>query len=295
VPSFSHELLVELFRRRPALGRELLHAVAGLSLPGGAAEIGSVDLSQVTSPEYAADVVQLIRGDDGRVDAAVIVEVQLHQDAQKRLTWPVYVAVLRAMHDCPVVLLVVAPLPGVARWARVPIELGHPGFRLDPVVADFAAIPRLVESGAAHAAPELAVLSALAHPDDERVVRAAVEAVHSLAEDRLTLYFDVICAALPDAVRAALEASMAKHQYQSDFARKYYAEGHAEGHAEGRTEGIVETVLFLATTRLGELPPELERRLRAIDDPSTLQRVVRGVADVRDVDALRALLTALGR
>lgn len=46
----------------------------------------------------------------------------------KRLTWPVYVTTLRAKLDCSAVLLVVAPDPEVAAWARQPIELGHPGF-----------------------------------------------------------------------------------------------------------------------------------------------------------------------
>jgi hypothetical protein len=60
----------------------------------------------------------------------VIVEVQHQIKRDKLLTWPAYVATLRAKLGCPTVLLVIAPAPAVAAWARRPIELGHPGFHL---------------------------------------------------------------------------------------------------------------------------------------------------------------------
>ena len=62
MPSFSHEVLVDLFRQAPSLARELLLRSAGVELPGGADEIGSVDLSEVTSPAYAADVLVVVGG-----------------------------------------------------------------------------------------------------------------------------------------------------------------------------------------------------------------------------------------
>src|SRR5512140_2479890 len=105
MPSFSHELLVDLFRRAPPLARELLRRSAGVELPPGEDEAGSVDLSQVTSPSYSADVLILVRGERARALAAVVVEVQLNVDAQKRNSWPVYVASARREHDCPAFLL----------------------------------------------------------------------------------------------------------------------------------------------------------------------------------------------
>ena len=47
VPSFLHEILVELFRQRPALAPELLRACAGIRLESATTELGSIDLSQV--------------------------------------------------------------------------------------------------------------------------------------------------------------------------------------------------------------------------------------------------------
>jgi len=57
------------------------------------------------------------------------------------LRWPVYVATLRAKLACAAVLLVLAPDPAVAAWARRPIELGHPGSGLAPVVIEFKDVP----------------------------------------------------------------------------------------------------------------------------------------------------------
>ena len=293
MPSFSHELLVDLFKRRPGLGREVLRAAEGPTLPEGVAEIGSTDLTQVTSPAYAADSVELIRGEHDQIEAALIVEVQLRIDPQKRFSWPVYVAALRAMHGCPAILLVVTPSERVAQWARVRIDLGHPRFCLEPVVVSFGSIPRVGDVGSARQIPELAVLSALAHPDDEGVAWAALDAVSALADDRVKLYVDVIWAALVDPVRAALEARMQKHQYQSDFARKYYQEGRDEEREEGR-ERLRRAVLAIATAKIGALSPELTERVRGLGDLAALERLLIEIGQARDAEAARALLARVG-
>ena len=132
VPSVLHQILVELFRNRSELAPELLRICAGIELPHDHVQLTSNDLSQVVSTEYRADFVVELRDRANAIVAAVIVEVQLRADPDKEATWPLYVAALRAKLRCPVTLLVVAPEPAVARWARRPIELGHPGFRLQP-------------------------------------------------------------------------------------------------------------------------------------------------------------------
>jgi hypothetical protein len=73
----------------------------------------------------------------------IIVEIQRHIDGAKQLTWPAYVANLRVKLKCAAVLLVVALDPGVAAWARRPIELGYPAFRLLPIVIDADAVPKV--------------------------------------------------------------------------------------------------------------------------------------------------------
>jgi hypothetical protein len=261
VPSILHEFLVDLFRRRPVLALELLRACAGIRLAGATAELGSIDLSQVTPTEYRSDSLTVLRDPTGKAVAAVIVEVQLGTDEDKRRTWPLYVAAARASYGCPATLLVLAPEPRVARWASQPIELGHPRFVLRPVVFSYAQIPRICDAATARAAPQLAVLSAMAHPDIE-TVEAAEASLAELSEDEQKLYWDVILSSLPELVRRAVEARMIKgYEYQSDFARKYYSQGlekgRDEGRDEGREEGLRNAIIALVCGRLPGLHDEL--------------------------------------
>lgn len=262
----------------------LLESVAGVRVPEGRAELGSVDLSQVTSPAYAADVVVVVKN-DGAVAAAIIVEVQLRRDPDKRLSWPVYVAALRAAHDCPVFLLVIAPKNRVARWARTSIELGHPGFVLVPLVMQLDELP---ESSRARNLPELAVLSALAHPG-EATVKAALEAVEPLAEDMRALYVDYILAALPGRLRSVLEEWMHKREPQSWYAKRYYK----QGREEGRAEGLREAILTAASARLGETPSETITVLQSLADLEVLERVLREIVEAEDANAVAAILARL--
>ncbi len=53
MPSFEHEKLVELFRKRPSLATELL-ASAGIQIKSAAAECASIDLTQVVRSSQQA-------------------------------------------------------------------------------------------------------------------------------------------------------------------------------------------------------------------------------------------------
>jgi hypothetical protein len=252
--SLRHEILVELFRQRPALALELLQARKKLELHGVTAEQGSIDLSQVAPTEYRSDAVTIARNAHGTAIVAVITEVQLRVDADKRRSWPLYVAAARASLGCPVTLVVFAPRPAVARWARQPIELGHPDFCLRPIVFGCDQIPRIPNEAAARAAPELAVLSALAHRDLQAALLARA-GLDTVSEDNKKLYWDVIIAALPALARRTLEARMIKgYEYQSDFARKYYS--------QGREEGLRSAIVEMVCARSPELRGELSSRLR---------------------------------
>ncbi|TMQ12998.1 MAG: hypothetical protein E6J90_29535 [Deltaproteobacteria bacterium] len=143
--SFRHQILVELFRNCGELAPELLRRCAGIDLDHRRTEIGSADLSHVESPDYRADSVVVLHGEDDAIRSAVIVEVQLATDPTKLRSWPVYVTTVRARLDCATVLLVLTSTGRVARWARRPIATGHPGFILVPVVLDFHDLPRIID------------------------------------------------------------------------------------------------------------------------------------------------------
>ena len=180
------------------LARELLVACAHIDVPEGTCEAASIDLSQVVPSEYRADAVTVMRGERGP-RTAIVVEVQLRVDPGKRWTWPLYVAALRARVRCDAALLVLAP-DEVATWARHPIELGHPRFTLEPIVVAFSELPRIANADDAARAPELAVLSVLAHRDLPSAT-FALDAMQQLPDDARRLYLDLVLNALPAAQR----------------------------------------------------------------------------------------------
>jgi hypothetical protein len=291
VLSFRHEILVDLFRGNGQLATELLATCAGIAVDHARVELESIDLTQVAPTAYYADAVAILRDRANRPVTGVIVEVQLRTDKDKLLSWPVYVSTLRAKLACAAVLLVIAPNPAVAAWARQPIELGHPGFRLTPVVIEFDDVPWVRDRAAALRLPELAMLSVMAHPELE-IAEVAIEAISGLPEDRRRLYLDIILMALPEAIRRILEARMQGYEYQSNFARTYYGQGREEGRQEGQQDGLRAAVVALARAKLGELS---DGDLAAIKDVSDLHALTELVASLGQARSARKARTALDR
>jgi hypothetical protein len=272
MPSMAHEILVDLFKNRPSLAAEILVEVLGLSLPVYTeARLASIDLTEIRPAEYRADVVVLLL--DGETPVRIlIVEVQLAIDPRKRLSWPAYVTVSRALHGCPADLLVVAPDPVVAAWCAEPIAIGVPGFVLSPPVLRRTAIPVVTDPAQAARRPELAVLSVMAHGETEQgatIAGALLPALQGLDDDRARFYYDLVYNSLNQAARRALEAMMKSYEYQSDFAKKYVAQGRDEGRAQGRDEGRKEgersLLLRLLRTRFGELPSAAVARVESAE------------------------------
>ncbi len=239
----KHEGLVALFRNRPSLAAELLEGALDLRLPDWSeARLAPADFPQVVSSEYRADqVVLLLKG--AALAMANVVEVQLAPDGGKHKSWPLYLVSLRAVLDCPVVLLVVALEAAVARWCARPIPLGHPRFELHPLVLGPENTPIVKGRQEAGKNPELAVLSALMHGHDDKQAPALFEAVlssaRSLEKGRVTFYVDLALSGFSPAVRSTLEAAMrdGTYEYQTEFVRKFVAQGMEQGRQEGRQEG----------------------------------------------------------
>jgi hypothetical protein len=122
MPSFDHEILVELLRRAPDVVLALLGALA-VPLPGAAsATVVDRAFSEVSLSEIHADLVVLLRDED-RPRLVVIVEVQRTVDVDKDYTWPLYAAAARREHRCEVAVLVITQDPGVGRASEA-IALG---------------------------------------------------------------------------------------------------------------------------------------------------------------------------
>lgn len=238
----------------PELLREVLH----VGLPNFTeVQIYSADLTDVQPTEYRADLV--LRLLDGTEVLGIVVEVQLSPDRRKRFVWPVYAATLRARLECPVCLLVVTVDEAIARWAAQAIEMGG-GNRFVPLVLRPSGVPEVTDEAQARADPELAVLSAMAHgadPDMEkavRIARAALSAVRDLDDDRFTMYVDLIGKSHSEVARRAMQAmDPRKYEYQSEFARRYVAQGEIKGRAA--------LVIRQLVSRFGPLPQQAEARI----------------------------------
>ena len=136
MPSFSHEVFLDLFRQRPTLASELLPDVLQLRLsPLAHVQLGDTTLSEILPTERRADLVQLLSDSPGAPPRrALIIEVQLDYDVDKQWSWWSYVVGMHVRHRCEAVLVVVTPSEKTAAWASGPFELGHPGTSLSPIV-----------------------------------------------------------------------------------------------------------------------------------------------------------------
>jgi len=275
--SWLHESHLLLFRNQPALAVQLMREALGVEVPAyREARVISADLTDIQPAEYRADiVVQLIN--DASV-LGIVVEVQLSVDERKRFSWPAYVSGLRARLECPVCLLVVTADDAVTRWAARPVEIGGLN-QFIPYVLGPSGVPHITNEIDARANPELAVLSAMAHGDDDDVERsariaiAAQSAMAGLDADRSKLYFDLILNSLSEAARQALNSMDAHtYEYQSDFARHYVA--------QGRAAGAADVIARLLAVRFGPLSTETQRDIRE--------------ASIADLDAMAERLLAAG-
>jgi hypothetical protein len=248
-----------LFRECPSLGPALLARAIDFTVPEGAqVRVTSAEFADIDPAEYRADVVLRVDGEHGQAEDIFIIEVQLDINKKKHYSWPSYMTGARNRFQCLATLVVVALDERVARWSAAPIVLDRAGSEINPVVISAGAIPVITEPERARQEPELAVLSAVAHGSEqgsENIALAGLAACAALDNPRANLYADLILASLNEAARLTLDAIMAQHNYayQSDFAKKYVAEGKRE------------TLREQMELRFGELPAELLDRIDSAD------------------------------
>ncbi|WP_437742521.1 hypothetical protein WME73_45255 [Sorangium sp. So ce302] len=294
MPSVTHEALVELFKNRPTLAAEMLHDALGHPVPTFTeARVESSDFTEIVPSDRRADVVVvLLVGEQQQPAMAIVVEVQLGVDPDKPYVWPVYVTQTRARHRCPTGLLVVTINAEMARWCSRPIDTGHPGWTLTPLVLGPQGVPVVTDAEQAKAAPEVAVLSAMAHGQSEAaeaIGLAFLAAADELDEERRAVYGDLVLSSLNAAARRRLEAMMkAGYQFQSEFARSYVAKGREEGMREGTLRTKAHDVLAFLEARGLEVPVEVRERVLASTDLDELDRWIRRAAVVSDAWELLA-------
>jgi hypothetical protein len=283
MPSVKHEALIQMFHHRPALAAALLGDVLGTKLPEWQhARLDASETNELPHTEYRADaVVTLCEADEPVL--SVVVEIQLRRDPAKRWSWPVYLATLRARLKCPVVLLVVCPDVRAAAWCGEPIELGHPGWMLQPLVAGPSQIP--VSPDAA----ELAVLSSIARADgpaQRQALETASVALSTIDPDLARRYIEIMFAALSEAGRRHLEELMSTHtfEYQSEYARRLLAEGEAKGEARGEARGEATLLIEVLDARGWDVPDGIRGRIVECTDSTQLKRWARSAVTATSLD-----------
>jgi len=282
MPSYLHEILIEMFRERPTLAAELLRGSLDVAVPDfREAHLSSAELTDVAPTEYRADMVITLDRDDGPV-LGIVVEVQLRIDVRKRRTWPAYVATLHARLGCPVVLLVVCPDRAVAEWSAIPIVVGRPGLVLTPVVLGPNQVPVVTGPAAGRRLPELAVLSAMAHgarPEPQPIFEALLAGLDVLDPEHADLYTGLVLAVLPAAARTSLEEFMSivtrREEFQQEFARVHFSQGQALGEAQA--------LLAILEARGIEVSDEMRETITTCTDLDQLDRWIRRAATAEKI------------
>jgi hypothetical protein len=292
VLSIEHDGLVELFRQHGEFAAMLLRDDLAIDLPAyERARVESPDLNEPTPLERRADAIVAFIDAAGDPTFAVVVEVQLRYDDDKRLSWPYYMAKLRVRLRCPVMLLVVCTDADTARWCATGIDMGHPGWVLRPLVHGPQQVPVVTDADQAVEAPELAVLSAMthgSHPEYVKILDTLQAALAATDRDRAVQYAEIVSAVLPQAARRHWEELMSTQTFpfQSDYARRLRAEGRAEGEAKGEAKGEAAALLEVLDARGFDVPEDVRARVTACSDVLQLKTWIRRAVTVRTIDEL---------
>lgn len=244
MPSISHDGPIDVIRKNKDMTIDLVERVTPIKLPGRETirvDLGSTDASNVVPDEFKADMVTVIRDkESGKPLLIVVIEPQGREDEEKRLSWPAYLANLRAAHKCrSAVLLVICWDEKEAEKCRKAIPMGHPGFVLVPIVIGPGSGPMLDGAG-----PWLTILAAAmrAHSLDtdtrRRTVLDAIRDTKSNTSDTRTLLAIILAIASPDEL-AALEALMETKDYKNDFLDRIEARGKEQGLALGEGKALL--------------------------------------------------------
>ena len=300
--SMEHAALVEMFRSNPGLVPQLLRDSFAVALPAWeTVSIAEAELDQLAPIEFRADlVVELANAGAPRLGA--VVEVQLSADDDKRFSWPVYLTVNRSRRRCETLLLVVAPDPAVAAWARRPIRVG-PDNEVRVHVLGPAEIPAVLDPSVGLANPQLAVLSAMAHGNEPElglpVLRSALAALDAFDKVDARLYLHLIYKALEEPMRRALkEEKMLRGQYPDvelelpgfvyDMVERGEARGEVRGEMRGEVRGEAKVLLKILERNGVVLTPEQRRSIASCEDPSRIDAWVERAFTARTADELFA-------
>ena len=292
MPSPDHEGLVELFRSRETFAAEVAHRWLGVAMPAfEAAEVGDSVLS--VPVELRADLVVVLKDGEGEPVFGLIVEVQLRKDERKRPRWVLYAAALHDRLKCPVAVMVVPKDQAVAVWASERLEVG-PGHAFQPLVLGPDLVPR-VTAAEAEQAPEMGVLSVIAHgheADGLELALSVIPAISQIEDDaRREMFYDLVAAGLSAAAQEELEAMAlsGNYEFQSDVVKNLIARSQATGKAEGEKIGAHRALVGVLVKALQHRGVELDAALSTRIEQATSENLERWTLELMsgaDIDQI---------
>lgn len=284
MPSVLHEALRHLFEVDRGFVLDLLDRT-GADIRGYEV-VGTLPTS-VSVPQLDADACIELRDADGRA-WIIVVEIQLRIDEDKRWSWPVYAAEAARRARAPASVLVLTVDVATERWARALAVTDRAGTRFAPLVAGPECIRRCASDAEPDRHPALALVGALAAPDDAGLASRALRGIVHLPEGDATLYFDLLDATLEGAARRALEELMMQGwRPQGPTLKKYWNEGREEGLEKGREEGHAHSLAVILEAR-GFTLSDAQRERIAGASLETLERWIAAAVHAATVeDALR--------
>ncbi|MEV4112009.1 hypothetical protein [Nonomuraea sp. NPDC049695] len=249
---------------------QMLRALFDLPIPeSGEARLASPDLSDAKPAVCRADGA-LLYG-KGKEKLGVITETQRGEDKDKLYSWLEYIANFRARERCPVCLVVICPDRKIARWAAKPIETGHPGLTLTPLVIGPDNTPVITDVEEAAGNIGLAVVSAITRSGDplfKDILGTVDQALNRIDPKLAGWYGYYINASLTGVAQEEWGRLMAMqtYPYQGEYAESLLAEGRAEGEARGEAK----SVLKVLKGRGIAVSDQVQERIMACQDVATL-------------------------
>jgi hypothetical protein len=285
MPTYQHEVPLQMIRQRPDLAVEILRDAVGVDVPPYDRVIqASENLSVLHPAEQNCDGAVLATRDDKPV-YGIVVESQLRKDEEKQFDWPAYLSTFRHQHACDADLLVLCPNETTAHTLATPIQLGLSGSVVYPVAVSPKDLSPVTDLDEARRCPELAVYTAPAHvdgPQGPAVIHAFAEALEVINRADGKLYHDYARSLFSDAAKKLLGEFMKVHeheyQWQSDFAIEHIA--------EGEVEEASKAVLIILRARKICVSDQARQRINDCGDLDQLERWLERAATVNTVEEL---------
>jgi hypothetical protein len=233
MPGIRHQAVVQVLRDEPQLLVMLLGRL-GVRLPPGAVPDPRDRVLSSTDPDYlkelTADNVFVFSGPGKQL--AVVFEVQTGRPKQDRkLAWPAYLTVTRAIHKCDTVLCVIGLSRDAVRGSAQLIPTGHPDFSLRPKVTGYGLLP---SPGGATFGAALTVIKVMTKELDLGTHEGRMFTLTSLMtapDHQRELYTRYIRAVVPPPIRKELSKLMST-VIKDPFMDRLIAKGEVAGEAK---------------------------------------------------------------